>query len=393
MSDSLIPPNNIEYNRTHSDEVSGYKTPSQNVSSPQSLSIRETPILFAAQQRFKRRGPYDESSPLSVAKNSLLNINSNRLSFLNQSKNISNPSPSALSSPKQALSNGKSTPYKIASSEKDKKRLVEQFYNTFNDTIVSQPNDVDISAFLRHSNLSSANGSPTLEKSIDFDRGVNKDKEFSDLVNYGGLTFRPFDQHLINDENLTNYLLNIDTFTNDLQKENKDGKRSLEPLSNVIEQVQRSLLEPLHKSMSKSSDHSIEALRALEDLENLGTYIKNLHESTNVLLEELQKGKTLLKEKYKREISENIERLNQFIASLEQLEHKLDTIKNKISANKEFMANSLNEKIAVLEFVNHRYIQHSKEMRYRRLKQLNIGLAALVVILGIYYYYYYILIV
>ncbi|KAK6456103.1 uncharacterized protein RJT20DRAFT_127898 [Scheffersomyces xylosifermentans] len=314
-----------------------------------------------------------------------------------------------------------SKPLVTTTSESDKKRLVDQFYNSVNESapVSRSTSATELESFFK-ANAKKAH-SPTAEKALKWmetpshepeAKGIKPlkskspinftDEKFNNIINSGGFSFPTNSLKLIEDEELTNYLLNIDTIIEDISKDNEalfakgkigpDGrhhphvpnKESLEPLSRIMRSLSSTLAEKSKLILLEEGDSQMETL---EQLNALSRYLSGLSRSTNELREQLVSNREEIKSKYQSNITDSLNRLRDLSDELNNLENKLTKIKHKVNESKSIMSREMADKIDVLEYINDRFKEHSTEKRNLRFKQLNIGLAVLVVVVSVYFTY------
>lgn len=313
----------------------------------------------------------------------------------------------------QSISGSDAKAALASSSEADKKRLVDQFYNSVNESNpVSRASSS--SELAQHFKSTSTNlQSPTAEKALKWIENSSSnesdqkpfkirttpkiinytEEKFNSIINNGGFTYTSNSSKLIEDQELTNYLLNIDTILEDPNKENdnngkskrhdhhKQNKDLLEPLATIMKSLSLTLVEKSKLNLIDDDDDHIESLAQLN---GLSKYLLDLHNSTNELLQRLILNREEIKSNYRSEIKDSLNRLSDLSAELNNLEIKLSVIKNKINDSKTVMSREMADKIELLEYVNDRFKDYSTQKRNMRFKQYNIALAVLVVVVSIY---------
>ncbi|CAH6718334.1 hypothetical protein CLIB1444_01S04434 [[Candida] jaroonii] len=232
----------------------------------------------------------------------------------------------------------------------------------------------------------SSNMSPTMDNNerMDIDKktlvdqfySINETKPLKDDSLYN-LEYTELDKHIQTDPELTNYLLNIDTIMKDVFS-NSQEPENLSPILNTLQSVNHNLSE-------------IKFQQDVSSLEDLNHLIKNLNnfeysiiDLQNVLLE----NSTKVSEKYKPEIRNIVERLNDLLLSLDNLEFRLNKTKSLVKECKDVIGDDILKTIETLEYIDSRFKEFSKQTRKTRFKQLNIALAILVVLSGIYFSIY-----
>lgn len=83
-------------------------------------------------------------------------------------------------------------------------------------------------------------------------------------------------------------------------------------------------------------------------------------------------------------IGENLSKLNEIDANLNNLEATTNRYKDKIMQQKQLMKNEVNDKLNLLEEINRLIHVHNKNKRNKRIVRMNVVFAGLVVLVGIY---------
>lgn len=205
---------------------------------------------------------------------------------------------------------------------------------------------------------------------------INETKPLRDDSFYN-LQFEEFDKHITTDPELTNYLLNIDTIMKDVFS-NSEEPETLSPMLNTLQSVNHNLSE-IKFQQEISSLHDLNHL-----IQNLNNFESSIIDLQNVLLE----NSTKVSEKYKPEIRNIVERLNDLLLSLDNLEFRLNKTKTLVKECKDIMGDDILKTIETLEYIDSKFKEFSKQTRKTRFKQLNIALAILVVLSGIYFSIY-----
>lgn len=280
----------------------------------------------------------------------------------------------------------------------DKKLLVEQFYSSINEPKhrvnavpePPQPQEKEETT----DELTSKEFEVSKNKELEF-----KNASFDDSFTQGELAYLPLDNHIIMNDNLTNYLLNIDLVTNEIihQKNqdfhshynirgidtNEDAEHDLQPLLNILQNVTTTLKTDLQQEITKKTEN-IGVPPSIIQLLKLSTRLSEMQKSITEVFDDLFSQKDEIKSKYRDKINQNVNKLHELVVSLESLEYRLTEAKNAIKQNKQIMSEELIEKFETLEYIDEKLANHAKLTRDRRFKQLNIGLAVLVVVFSIY---------
>jgi hypothetical protein len=311
----------------------------------------------------------------------------------------------------------------VGSNVIEKKRLVDQFYNSVNESnmLSVASSSTDLSSMFKSNNMGLSAGtssyvSPAVEKVMvqianhDEDTEVDPistpengrstgssaspiskeltNVEFTQILQNGGYKYEI--QNKV-DEGLTSYLLNIDNILEDV-KAGRGGpghfgnrlnstlpETSLQPLRQVMESLSADFQD---KSVLFTEDPQISSLN---DLNRLGVYLTKLSESTSDLKDQLEENTKSMRTKFRQEIHGNVSRLNELLGELNHLEKRFNTVKSRINNNKVTMSEDMLEKIEVLEFIESKFLEHSKITRNTRFKQLNITLVIVILLVGLYY--------
>lgn len=304
----------------------------------------------------------------------------------------------------------------VSSSDIDKKRLVDQFYNSINESnAASQVSSAtDLSIYKNNLGLTAGPSplAPAVEKvkvllsndnvdpmdSLQNSRNGNSttpesteltDMEFTHILQNGGYKYQ-LNQTI--DEEVTHYLLNIDNILEDIKAGRTvpgmfgkipassalDG--SLWPLRHVME----SLSANIDKNQLFTEDSQI---KSLNDLNRLGAYLGKLSASTSELKDQLVENTQTMRTKFRHEIHENVSRLNELLGELNLLEKRFNVVKGRISNNKQTMSQDMLEKVEILEFIESKFLEHSKVTRNTRFKQLNITLVVAILLVSLYFVY------
>lgn len=188
----------------------------------------------------------------------------------------------------------------------------------------------------------------------------------------GQIRYEPVDMKIKSDPAVTNYLLNIDTVIKDLYEQ--ETQNSLLPILQTFQSINDTF-----NTVDLSWD-----LKSSTDLKVLKGQLSNLQISIDQLNQLLQINSKKLNDKYKSEIHRNVEKLNDLLLTLDNLEYRLNNTKTVINNSKQTISNDILNIIELLEFVDNRFIDYNKETRKTRFKQLTIALSGMVVLVSIY---------
>lgn len=293
----------------------------------------------------------------------------------------------------------------------DKKLLVEQFYSSVNEpksraNVKADQQQIQLQQQQQQQKQQQQAKDELIDELTSKEYEVSKKKElkfknasFDDSFTQGELVYLPLDNHIIRNDNLTNYLLNIDLVTNEiLHQKNQDAhshynirgidtseenENNLQPLLNILDNVTTTLKSDLHQEISKKNG-KIEVPPSIVQLEKLSSRLTDIHSSITEVFDNLYQQREDIKGKYRDKINQNVNKLLELVISLESLETRLSDAKNEIKQNKQIMSSELIEKFETLEYIDKKFDNHTKLTRNRRFKQLNISLAVLVVLFSIY---------
>lgn len=304
-------------------------------------------------------------------------------------------------------SSSTSIPKATATSASDKKRLVDQFYNANVKPSTSSSrgsSSLDLSSMFRNANNDMALLPVTGESKLRYQAsgdtssemtenssnetestmsGKLNDESFVNILNEGGFKFNYDSSRLMQDEELMNYLLNIDTM---LDSNPEDSLKPFEQLGSIMSGISEKILIKSTLEIT-NPDNNNKIGTSLDELEGLLNYLDNLKSQTQQLMTHLIENRTSISKKYQNEINENINRMSQVSAQLEGLENKLNLIKDKITEQKAVISHEMMERLDLLERVNRQMQVYSKESSSRKFMQVNITIAVFILVFGIYYGY------
>lgn len=286
----------------------------------------------------------------------------------------------------------------------DRKRLVDQFYDHSN-------NDTGPISHNSSSNeLNQLLHSPTARvddlnfNSEDKNRESFPDKitktEFKSIISSGGLEFIPNSAQTNDDEDLTQYLLNIDRTFEEWQSENdnmnminqfdneKVDGRSLKPFRELLESIESIVIQNSRSSLQVNDiNHLQQQNNSLAQLNKISDYLITLNDQLSIFLRDFESHKENLKSDFQQQLNDNVSKLQDMKQQLSQLENKLNKLRNLINTNKTILSKVLPEKIRTLEIIKKQINEYSSTSNKKRYKTLNILLAVLIVLISIYYGY------
>lgn len=222
------------------------------------------------------------------------------------------------------------------------------------------------------------------------------DSTFKDILKQGGTKYLSMDYSLLNDEELVTYLLNID---NIVTREAYDQKMHVHQNSNnqqQLEQIQDDPLKPVEiiltnlsnvvtESIQKQIVTPMETDKTKSQIEQLRNYVVRLQHETEKLATELKSNKEITKTKYQNEINLNVEKLKNLTTTLEELETRLNKLKDQISSNKSKMNTDITQKLKVLEHIDKRMIAYTADSKERRIKLVSTTFAVLILLISVWW--------
>jgi Tfp pilus assembly protein PilO len=286
----------------------------------------------------------------------------------------------------------------------DRKRLVDQFYDPFNNdagAINHNPSSNELNKLL-HS--PTARGDDLNFNSEDKTRESFPDKitqtDFKSIISSGWLEFIPNSTQTNDDEDLTQYLLNIDrTFEewqldndnmnmiNQFENEKVDG-RSLKPFRELLESIESIVTQHSRSSLQVNDiNHQQQQYNSLAQLNKISDYLITLNDQLSVFLRDFESHKEIMKSEFQQQLNDNVLKLQDMKQQLSQLENRLNKLRNLINTNKTILSKVLPEKIRTLEIIKKQITEYSSTSNKKRYKTLNILLAVLIVLISIYYGY------
>ncbi|RLV93144.1 hypothetical protein JA1_002676 [Spathaspora sp. JA1] len=273
----------------------------------------------------------------------------------------------------------------------DKNRLVDQFYRPNIKGTHKASSSVDLTNFFR-SNIELTPGKRKWMN--DFDAmDLNSetpfkpetkltDELFHDILNQGGFKFE-FDRELfLEDDELINFVLNIDTildeYPHDVKKPYEQLERIMTSMADKVVIKSKNVLLRDQPTKNKS----------LDELESLEQYLADLKLQTQDLTTQLSNNRELIRSKYREEINNNINKLNQVSEQLKVLEERSNSFKERITEENMAMSQDMIEKLELLENINIRMREYSRVKKSRRVKQLQVFISVAVVVFLAFYYGY-----
>ncbi|KAI5961204.1 uncharacterized protein KGF55_004129 [Candida pseudojiufengensis] len=207
--------------------------------------------------------------------------------------------------------------------------------------------------------------STTTTNNMPFDLKASEDLVFS-ILNNGGFSFQYDVKHVIEDDKLVNYLINIDNIIDDYMKSKNSNHSNnqnlnddaMNQLTKIISSISDKIMmksKLLIHSKSNPIKMSILQLNIISNyLINLNLDIKNLK---NYLITNLENTKNENKEI----IIKSLNKLDNINENLINFENKSNFYKDKISNSKNYMNDEINKKIKLLESINIK-IQNQKNL-------------------------------
>jgi hypothetical protein len=311
---------------------------------------------------------------------------------------LSNPStpvrftgPSPSRSPYELTKN---PPNIVTVSDVHKKRLVDQFFASDSQPLSKVQSSHELYKLLQ-SPILTASPSDLInfpEDTVEDIPDEITDEDFTRIMNNGGFEFHASSNRLVDDEDLTSYILNIDRTFEEWEKREKkllqlsmnfDGT-SLKPLRELLESFTLILLINAKTLMLQDEGHHVESLRQLSKLRR---YLEELLRRTKAMLDQFMNQKDEIKVKFRAEVNYNISRLNELLVELNKLEVQLNSLKLSINENKVLISKDMPEKLKTIEYINKRCREYSVSENNKRFRHLNIILAILIMVISIYYGY------
>mmetsp|Transcript_6854 Transcript_6854/g.8694 ORF Transcript_6854/g.8694 Transcript_6854/m.8694 type:complete len:412 (-) Transcript_6854:6161-7396(-) len=375
-------------NNTNRVSVSRLSTPiSTRPNSSTNLPSLTTKVHLKRPKLGDRTGSTESiiRTPVSLKASNRFTIQTNARAANGTPTNIPNASTPIRGTSGSNVSGFASTPA-LTSLDMGKKRLVDQFYSTYKEPQTSS--GTDLTQYFRNG----TNASPSTEKTFRFSNyvaGAGSTSEdslpsdiISDLVQSGGFTYTPAQNHPSHDESLTDQLLNIDSLAIDPENPNV--------LANGLAEISLSLSSTLLShtrdsfALAPANSH---ASHAAANLDALSCYLKDVRRSTIDILAHLDSNKDYLKEKFRADINNSVSKLDEIVTAVSSLEYRLNYVRSKVNRNKRIMSQDLSPKIALLENIDKRMAEYANSSRKRHLRQISTVSILLVVLILLYMLY------
>lgn len=193
------------------------------------------------------------------------------------------------------------------------------------------------------------------------------------------LEFIPFNSHIIPTEEMSKHLINIDSIIQ--EHHSNTGENDLEALIPMLDAIKSINQTITHQSLNRN-------LKTFDDINALTENLQSFSKSICQLSEVLQESSKTINQKYKPEIKNTIDKLNDFLLTLENLEFRLNKTKLLVGECKDIISNDIYSTIQTLEYINSKFSEYSNLTRRARLHQLVLVLALLVIIIAIYINFY-----
>lgn len=308
---------------------------------------------------------------------------------------------------KNGNASGSSTPSLL-----DKKnRLVDQFYNS--NRITSPNSRADLPSLLKeHSQLSKIQSTqqtsaplstPVAERrmfhwkedSIEPKEAIDRhslnnnsfllsDDAVNNTLNTGGFGFNYDHNQIIEDDELLNYLLNIDNIIDHRTDGNANPSKTFDELNKIMSNIAD---KTLTKSRAILISDKMDKPDALKELERIENYLQDLKITTNELAHSLNSNLSGVTDEYKNEIREKVIRLNKVSDELKELEDKSNRYKEEIKKQKSSNMNQMIENLDFLDEINKNLQKHSAIKKKRLIIQINIICGVVILVFSIYYAY------
>ena len=227
-----------------------------------------------------------------------------------------------------------------------------------------------------------------------------------DLVNNvlhnGGFRFEYDTRHVIEDDKLVNYLINIDNVLEELEKRKHHNQKhnghhrhnkhkvvgddnndddQYEELIKILSTISEKVIIKT-KAMIYAKTNPAKA--TIIQLDLVSQYLDMLYKTMHNLRQELINKLSQTRDNNNTIIGENLSKLNEIDANLNNLEATTNRYKDKIMQQKQLMKNEVNDKLNLLEEINRLIHVHNKNKRNKRIVRMNVVFAGLVVLVGIY---------
>lgn len=293
-----------------------------------------------------------------------------------------------------------------------KNRLVDQFYNS---SRVTSPNSrADLPSLLKdHHQLSKSPSmqqisapltTPVVERRVlnwkeeslepketmdlhTFNNGsfLLSDEVVDHMLNNGGFGFNYDHNQIIEDDELLNYLLNIDNIIDHRTDGSTNSTKAFDQLSQIMANISD---KSLTRARTVLMPNKRNAPDALKELDRIDLYLQNLQTTTQEMCETLSSNLDRVTDAYKNEIHENVIRLNQVSDELKMLENKSDMFKEKIKEQKSSKMNDMMENLDMLDDINNKLQKFSDVKKQRFVIRINVICGLFILVISIYYAYF-----
>ncbi|KAI5955661.1 hypothetical protein KGF54_001163 [Candida jiufengensis] len=209
-----------------------------------------------------------------------------------------------------------------------------------------------------------SNTSTTTSRS--FDLKANEELIFN-ILNNGGFSFQYDVKHVIEDDKLVNYLINIDNIIDESLRLDKANYKKNEKLQNdPMDQLTKIISSISDKIILKSKlliySKSNPIKLSILQLNIISNYLTNLNIDIINLKKFLTENLTNIEIENKEIISKNLKKLDEINENINKFDLKLNFYKDKISKSKQYMNDELNKKISLIESINNK-IQNQKQLK------------------------------
>ncbi|KAG5421966.1 hypothetical protein I9W82_001059 [Candida metapsilosis] len=235
-----------------------------------------------------------------------------------------------------------------------------------------------------------ANYTSTINSNIS---NLNASEELvNSVLNNGGFRFEYDTKHVIEDDKLVSYLINIDNVLEELEKR-KHAQTHRRKHSNSFEDDEYGELVKILTTISEKVLFKTKAIihaktnpvkATILQLDLVSQYLNALHESMHQLRTDLATKLSQTRDNNSTIISDNLSKLNEIDSDLKKLEATTNSYKDKIIQQKQLMKNDINDKLTILEEINKSIHIHNQKRRNKRILGVNVVIAGLIVLVGIY---------
>ncbi|KAI5961985.1 hypothetical protein KGF57_001524 [Candida theae] len=215
----------------------------------------------------------------------------------------------------------------------------------------------------------------------------------NNVLSNGGFRFEYDTKHVIEDDKLVNYLINIDNVLEELEKRKHHMSHRRKQRSSSTDDEEYGELVKILTTISEKVAIKTKAMiyakanpakATILQLDLVSRYLTTLHDSMNQLREQLVMQLTQTRDKNSEVISDNLTKLNNIDSDLKKLEETTNRYKDKIIQQKQLMKTEMNGKLTLLEEINKQVHIHNQNKRHTRMIRLNVVFAGLIILLGIY---------